>query len=311
MVESFSKRADFDELVAAFVDRGVAVPGEVGGQFAGARRRIGIGRTGARRLAAAQQPPQLGLADGDVAGRQVQQHLRARERGVARRRHRHPDVFADLDMEGHAERARRTEQHVGAERRVLARELDPVGDRVGAGDEMALLVELAVVGQEDLRHHAEDLAAMDHDRGVVEPVRHAQRRADHQHREQRLRGLDDLGDQFLDLVEQRILQQQILDRVGRQSQLGKDHDRRTGLVALGGKPERLAKIVGGVGDPRARHAAGDAHELVGVERIKIGDQGIVSAAVMDAARIEPAPASLSRQPPASASCLLIIPHRGK
>ena len=78
----------------------------------------------------------------------------------------------------------------------------------------------------------------------------------------------------LDLVEQRILQQQIVDRVGRQAELGKDHDRRAGLVALRGQPQRLAEIVGGVGHPGARHAAGDAHELVGVERIEVGIKGL-------------------------------------
>ena len=100
MVESFSKRAVSASWSPQFVDRGVAVPGEVGRRFARAGRRIGVGRDGARRLAAAQQAPRLGLADGDVAGRQVDQHLRAGERRVARRRHRHPDVLADLDMEG-------------------------------------------------------------------------------------------------------------------------------------------------------------------------------------------------------------------
>ena len=72
-----------DELIADLVDRGMAVPGEIGRRFARPRRRIGIGRDRPHRLAAAQQPPRLGLADGDVAGRQVHQQLGARERGVA------------------------------------------------------------------------------------------------------------------------------------------------------------------------------------------------------------------------------------
>ncbi len=38
-------------------------------------------------------------------------------------------------------------------------------------DEVALLVELAVVGQVGLGHHAQDRAAMDDDGGVVEPAR--------------------------------------------------------------------------------------------------------------------------------------------
>ena len=103
---------------------------------------------------------------------------------------------------------------------------------------------------------------MDDDGGVVEPAGEAQRRADDQDGEELVRGRDDLGDRRLDLVEERILQQQVLDGVGRQSQLGKDHDGRAGLVAFGGQPQRLGEVVGGVGDPGARHAARDSHEVV-------------------------------------------------
>ena len=74
------KALGLGELIAAFEDRGVAVPGEIGRRFAGARGRIGVGGDGARRLAGAQQAAGLGLADGDVAGRQVDEDLGAGER---------------------------------------------------------------------------------------------------------------------------------------------------------------------------------------------------------------------------------------
>jgi hypothetical protein len=105
-------------------------------------------------------------------------------------------------------------------------------------------------------------AAVDDDGGVVQPAGKAQRGADDQDGEKLARGGDDLGDRGLDLVQQRVLQQQVFDGVGRQSQLGKDHDGRAGLVAFGGQPQRLGEIVGGVGDPGARHTARDTHEVV-------------------------------------------------
>ena len=90
------------EPVAAFEDGGVAVPGEVGGRFAGTGGRVGVGRDGARRLAGAEQAARLRLADGDVARRQVDEHLGAGQRRARRRRQRHPEILADLDMEGEA-----------------------------------------------------------------------------------------------------------------------------------------------------------------------------------------------------------------
>ena len=103
---------------------------------------------------------------------------------------------------------------------------------------------------------------MDDDGGIVEPPGQAQRGADDQDGKQLARGRDDLGDRRLDLVQERVLQQQVFYGVGRQSQLGKDHDGRAGLVAFGGQPQRLGQVVGGVGDPGARNAARDSHEVV-------------------------------------------------
>ena len=60
---------------------------------------------------------------------------------------------------------------------------------------------------------------MDDDGGVVEPAGHAQRGADDQDGKELAGRRDHLGDRFLDLVEQRILQQQVLDGVGRQPEL--------------------------------------------------------------------------------------------
>ena len=179
---------------------------------------------------------------------------------AARRRHR-PDVFADrhgrsgtLPVErnnksvpnGCSPPARSRSRHAGARCNAVSRRTRDVR-QVGLG------------------HHADDPAAMDDDRGVVEPAVRPERSADDQHRVELARGLDEPGDRALDLVEERILQQQVVDRVGREPELGEDHQDGAGPVAFLGQPQRLRKVVGGVGHPGSRHAAGYAGELVRIE----------------------------------------------
>ena len=103
---------------------------------------------------------------------------------------------------------------------------------------------------------------MDDDGGVVEPARHAQRGADDQDGKELCSTPRPPRRSTLDLVEQRVLQQQILDGVGRQPQLREHHDRGARLVALAGEPQRLGEVVGGVGDAGPRHAARNTHEFV-------------------------------------------------
>ncbi len=77
---------------------------------------------------------------------------------------------------------------------------------------------------------------MDHDGGVEQGAEPAQRRAHDQHRKQRARGFDDRRDAALDRIEQRVLKQQVVDRVGRKAELRKQHQRRLAGIALGGEP---------------------------------------------------------------------------
>ena len=140
-------------------------------------------------------------------------------------------------------------------------------------DELAALVELPVGRHVRLRRHAEDAALVHDDRAVVEPVAVAQRSADHEHRQEVRRRLDDARERDLDLVEHRVLEQQVLDRVPGQAQLREDRDRD----ALGGALARLADhrfgVGGRVGDRHPRGAGGDAGEAVGVGVAEVGHPG--------------------------------------
>ena len=227
---------------AILEDRGLAVPGEVGGRFAGAGRRVQIGGDAAGGLRAAQQPARLGLADRDVACRKIGENGGAGERGLGTRRHGDPDVLADLGMHDEAGHVVGGEQQVGAERRGVGADGDLAADHSVAHDKMPRLVEFAVVGQMHLRHHAEQPAAMDGDRRVVERAGMAQRGADQQQRQQIGGGGNDRADCCLDRVQQGGLLQQIADRVAGYAEFREHRERRTALVALAlrlqGSPRR-------------------------------------------------------------------------
>ena len=66
------------------------------------RRRIEIGGQAAGGLRLAEKPPRLGLADRDVAGGEVGEHRGAGERRLGAGRDRHPEVLADLGVHDEA-----------------------------------------------------------------------------------------------------------------------------------------------------------------------------------------------------------------
>ena len=101
------------------------------------------------------------------------------------------------------------------------------------------------------------------------PVR-PQRRADREHRDQFGAGQDQPADFAFDRVEQRVLKQQIVDRVSRQAQLGEHHQPDPRLVAAGEQCLNRAGVMPGLGDRGLRHAGADADELVPVGRKERG-----------------------------------------
>ena len=221
----------------------------------------------------AQQPAHLRLADRDVAGRQIEQDLGAGQCRRDARRPRHPQILADLDVKGETRSTGGGEQQVRAERGVVPGDGDrPAGDADARG-EMPALVELAVIRQKNLWHDAEQLAAMDRDRAVVKLPMRAQRRADDKHREPVPAGLDQTIDLGLDRVEQRILKQQIVDRIGREAQLGEHHQPDPRRVALGEQRLDRLGIMGGLGHRHMGHAGADADELMPVGRKERGHCG--------------------------------------
>ena len=265
---AFREALGLGEQHAVLVDRRLAVPRQVGRRLALAGGGVHVGGEAARRRRAAQQLAVLGPADGDRAAGQVEQQRRARQRGLRARRDRDPHVLADLDVDHEPGEVVGGEQQVGAERQVLAGDAD-LAALVDARGELPALVELAVGRRVGLRHDPEDAAAVDHHRAVVDAVAMAQRRADHEQRQQLGGPLGHGGQRALHVVEHRVLEHEVLERVARERHLGEQRDRHALLRALARLAQHHLRVGRRIGDRHAAGAGGDAGEPVLVDRAEV------------------------------------------
>ena len=132
---------------------------------------------------------------------------------------------------------------------------------------MPAFIELAIVRQVALRHHANDSATVYHHRRIEEPTFPAQRRSDDQYRVEVARGRDNLSHRRLRPIEQRSLQQQIVDSIGRQSQFRKQHHTDMARMPRRRQLQMRARREDRIGNPPARHAGGDAQEAMAVHAV--------------------------------------------
>ncbi|MCY1509157.1 hypothetical protein D9M68_434900 [compost metagenome] len=264
-VRVVGKALGFGQHFTVLVDQCLPVPGQVGRRLALAGRSVQVRRQAARRLLRHQLVPVARFADHDVRCRQVHQHGRAGHRGKRRRRHRHPDVFADLGMEAEERQPFDIEQQPGAERHILAQQPHAVHRGAVGRAELAPFIEFPVVRQVRLGHHALHTARGDHHRAVEQLVLHAQRHAHHHRQRQLARGFDDGAERGLARIEQRALVEQVVAGIGRQAQLRERGQHRAALRGLRGQRQRLARVESGVGHAADRHADRHAGKAVGIE----------------------------------------------
>ena len=283
------------EQLAVLVDEGLPVPGQVGGGLALSGGGVDVGGQPPGRRRAGQQLTVLGPPHRDGRAREVDQDRRPGQRRHGGGRDGHPHVLADLDVEGQAGDIVDLEQEVRPEG-------DP-GDRLGtagavgavstaahagqlnalhpgrqgvAGSEVPLLVELPVRGQVGLGGDTAHPPALDDQGAVVEAVAQAQGRADDEGGQEVGAG----GAQGLDggehVGQQDVGQQEVVDGVARQAQLGEGGQ----ADAILGQGAGLVDDGGGVGgrvDGHHRQGdGGDAGEalVVGGEELNIGRCGV-------------------------------------
>ena len=249
-------------------DHRLAVPRQIGARLADPRSRVDVRGQAACRRRAGQQGAIFGARDRDRTAGQVGQHRRAGQRGFGARRHRDEHVLTHLDVQHETGNIGRVEQQIGTEWDVSAAEPEHPADIV-AGGEMSPLVELAVGRQVRLGYDTEDPAAVHHDRGVVDAVPVAQRCTDHQHRHQLGGGADDVCQRVVGGVEQRVLQQDVLDRIPRQRQLGKHRQCDAVIVTLAGQCQHRFGVGRRLRDRGVDRARGNTDETVPVRRVEI------------------------------------------
>ncbi len=210
------------EEKSQLVDRRLAVPREIGGALAGPCRRKDIGRETARRLRGAEQRALVRLADHDVGGRQVAEDQRSGERAARRGRGGDPEVLADLGVKDEVREVGCGEEEIHAEGNRGPRERHLEAGHARARREPAVLVVLAIVGQERLGNDTQDRAAREDHRAVVEALVAAHRSPDDADQLHVARGLYETAQCGLHPVEQGVLEQQVVDRIGAQPQLGEE-----------------------------------------------------------------------------------------
>ena len=119
---------------------------------------------------------------------------------------------------------------------------------------------------------------MDDHRAVVDPMPVPQRCAQHEHRQQSRRSGHDLAERHHDLVEQRVLQQQVLDRVPGEAQLGEHGHGDALLRAPASLPQDGLGVGARLGDHGLDRARRDARETMPidgpeVQRLPRGEEG--------------------------------------
>ncbi len=95
-----------------------------------------------------------------------------------------------------------------------------------------------------------------------------QGRADDQHRRELLAGLDQSGDLRHHPAQQGVLQEEVVDGVGREPQLREQHQVDAARVAFLGQGQGLGGVEAGVAHGDGRRAGRHAHEAVAMDRVE-------------------------------------------
>jgi len=133
---------------------------------------------------------------------------------------------------------------------------------------MPTLVKLAIVRQKNFRDDTQKHATMDDDAAIIEVPLRPERCPDDKNREE----LGTRADQPIDLphhlVEHRVLEQEIVDRIGRKTEFREHHQGDPRRVALREQVQDILGVAPRLGDRDMRHAGAEANELMAVGREK-------------------------------------------
>ena len=178
------------------------------------------------------------------------------------RRHRRPQILADLKAQRQLRHFLAAEKLLRAEQHRLAAHVDGEGVSFRRGGELPLFVKLTVIGQVRLGDHAQNVSLLDHRGAVIEPAADPQ---GHSHRGDHLQipgGLQHGGKSLLRAPQQRVLIEKIAAGIARQPQLRQNEDLSAGLLRPTHHGERLLRVAGAVRQMDHGTAAGHRDQTV-------------------------------------------------
>ena len=214
------------------------------------------------------------LADGNIGRRKIEDDGRTGKRCLGPRLVRGPEILANLDAENETGQILVRKQEVGTERYGHAIDIDFQPYTVPPMGEPALFVEFAIVREIAFRDSAEDRAACDDERAIVNPAIAQQRCTDDENRWEIPARFNDHGQLFLHRFEQRRLEVQIIQGVGGQAKFGKQHQVDIALRCQPGLCHDTFGIVRHVGRSHLGRTGRNTHETMRMPVVK----GVLPAA---------------------------------
>ena len=196
-----------------------------------------------------QCPAVFRLANGLVAGRKVRDDGGPGEGVEGGGRQGAPQILADLDAQHEARHLPAAEEQRGAEGHLLAADRDGL-HLGGAGGELALFVELAVVGQVGLGHKTQQLPAAEDGSAVVQLAPRQQRQPHQRHHVQLPAGVQDRLQAGQRALLQGALQKQVAAGVAGQAELREDRELDPAPGSLAQLLDDLGGVIGAVRHPQ-------------------------------------------------------------
>ena len=196
-----------------------------------------------------QCPAIFRLAHGLVAGRKVRDDGGPGEGVEGGGRQGAPQILADLDAQHEARHLPAAEEQRGAEGHLLAADRDGL-HLGGAGGELALFVELAVVGQVGLGHKTQQLPAAEDGSAVVQLAPRQQRQPHQRHHVQLPAGVQDRLQAGQRALLQGALQKQVAAGVAGQAELREDRELDPAPGSLAQLLDDLGGVIGAVRHPQ-------------------------------------------------------------
>ena len=249
---------------AVLGDQAMTAEDQVSRRFRRPGASIRVGGDAPARLSHHQLGPILALANGFIAGRQVEQDRRAGPRLHRAGGKRHPEVLADLDPhhDGNTLLSLTREQQVDSEGHSTAREFD-LG-RLGAvgGPEPAALVKLLVIRDVPLGNDPQDLPVRQRHSAIEKAIAHRHWQPGDDKLPSPGRGLGDPANRPKAPLQQGSLAKQIGTRVARDAKLGKQND--VAVSDLVQNPDNFRGVGLGIGDRGQDRSTGHADETKSV-----------------------------------------------